>query len=35
MNAGKRLIEVDERTVVALEARAAERGVSFPSLLPK
>ncbi len=33
MNASKRLIEVDERTVIALEARAAERGLSVPDLL--
>jgi hypothetical protein len=33
MNAPKRLIEVDERTAVALEARAAERGLSVPDLV--
>jgi hypothetical protein len=33
MNAPKRLIEVDERTALALEARAAERGVSIPELI--
>jgi hypothetical protein len=33
MNAPKRLIEVDERTAVALEARAAERGLSVPELV--
>jgi len=33
MNAPKRLIEVDERTAIALEARAAERGLSVPDLL--
>ena len=33
MNAPKRLIEVDERTATALEARAAERGLSVPELV--
>jgi hypothetical protein len=33
MNAPKRLIEVDERTAIALEAKAAERGVSVPELV--
>jgi len=33
MNAPKRLIEVDERTTTALEARAAERGLSVPELV--
>jgi hypothetical protein len=33
MNAPKRLIEVDERTAVALETRAAERGLSVPDLV--
>jgi len=33
MNAPKRLIEVDERTAVALEGRAAERGLSVPDLI--
>jgi hypothetical protein len=33
MNAPKRLIEVDEQTAIALEARAAERGLSVPDLL--
>ena len=33
MNAPKRLIEVDERTAIALEARAAERGLSVPDLV--
>jgi len=33
MNAQKRLIEVDEPTAVALETRAAERGLSVPELL--
>jgi len=33
MNAPKRLIEVDERTALALEARAAERGLSVPDLV--
>ena len=33
MNPPKRLIEVDDQTVIALEARAAERGLSVPDLL--
>ncbi len=33
MNAPKRLIEVDERTAIALETRAAEQGLSVPELL--
>ena len=33
MNAPKRLIEVDERTATALEARAAQRGLSVPELV--
>jgi hypothetical protein len=33
MNAPKRLIEVDERTAITLEARAAERGLSVPDLV--
>jgi len=33
MNAPKRFIEVDERTAAALEARAAERGLSVPDLV--
>jgi hypothetical protein len=33
MNAPKRLIEVDEQTAIALEARAAERGLSVPDLV--
>ena len=33
MNAPKRLIEVDKRTAIALEARAAERGLSVPDLV--
>jgi len=33
MNAPKRLIEVDEPTAIALEARAAERGLSVPDLV--
>jgi hypothetical protein len=33
MSALKRLIEVDERTAAALEARAAERGLSVPELI--
>jgi hypothetical protein len=33
MSAPKRLIEVDERTAVALETRAAERGLSVPDLI--
>ncbi len=33
MDAPKRLIEVDERTAIALEARAAERGLSVPDLV--
>lgn len=30
LDALKRLIEVDERTAIALEARAAKRGLSIP-----
>jgi hypothetical protein len=33
MNTPKRLIEVDERTAVALEEKAAERGLSVPDLV--
>jgi hypothetical protein len=33
MNAPKRLIEVDEQTAAALEAKAAERGLSVPDLV--
>ncbi len=33
MDAPKRLIEVDERTAIALEAKATERGLSVPDLL--
>ena len=33
MNAPKRLIEVDERTAIALEERAAKRGLSVPDLV--
>ena len=33
MNAAKRLIEVDERTAIALETRAAEQGLSVPGLI--
>jgi hypothetical protein len=33
MNAPKRLIEVDERTAIALDARAAERGLSVSELV--
>jgi hypothetical protein len=33
MNAPKRFIEVDEQTAIALEARAAERGLSVPALV--
>jgi len=33
MYAAKRLIEVDERTAVTLEATAAERGLSVPDLV--
>jgi hypothetical protein len=33
MGSAKRSIEVDEATAVALEARAAEAGVSVPELL--
>lgn len=33
MNSPKRLIEVDEQTAAALEARAAERGLSVPDLV--
>jgi hypothetical protein len=33
MNAPKRLIEVDEQTAIALESRAAERGLSVPDLV--
>ncbi len=33
MNAPKRLIEVDERTAITLEARAAERGMSVHELV--
>jgi hypothetical protein len=33
MNAPRRLIEVDERTAIALEARAAKRGLSVPDLV--
>jgi predicted transcriptional regulator len=33
MNAPKRLIEVDEQTAIALETRAAERGLSVPDLV--
>jgi hypothetical protein len=33
MNAPKRPIEVDERTAIALEARATERGLSLPKLV--
>jgi hypothetical protein len=33
MSAPKRIIEVDERTAIALEARAAERGLSVPDLV--
>jgi predicted transcriptional regulator len=33
MNAPKRLIEVDEQTAIALETRAAERGLTVPDLV--
>lgn len=33
MNAGKRLIQVDERTAIDLEAMAAERGMSVSDLV--
>jgi hypothetical protein len=35
MNAPKRLIELDEQTAIALEARAAGGDCPFVSLLPK
>ena len=33
MNAPKRLVEIDERTAIALETRAAEQGLSVSELL--
>ena len=33
MSAPKRLIEIDEQTAIALEERAAERGLSAPDLV--